>query len=76
MGDVIKFDGKTTQDLDPKEMLSALAGETDIEHVLVVAYREDGTLSYHSSNANVAEVNMWIDMFKHDVVVNPDFRED
>ena len=58
----------TDQDIDPKVALANIAGEKDVEHFAAMVLRDDGTITFHSSMADQAQVNLWLDMFKDGII--------
>jgi len=72
-GKIVNIDGSSHNeqimgDVDPQLALSVLAHDDGVEHFAAIVLRDDGTLTFHSSNGDAAEVNLWIDMFKNGLI--------
>lgn len=63
MGDVIKFKGPTTLDLEPNQVLASAADELDV--AIVVGVAKDGGFYFASSAADAGVALYWLERAKH-----------
>ena len=51
-------------DVDPNEMLARVAKDTNIEQAFILRVNKDGSLSFHCSTSDTAQINLWVDQWK------------
>ena len=67
MGEIVRFSGKTTLELDPQQVLQAAAGDEGWEEVVVVGYR-DGHIDVRISGDDWAPIYFLLDRVKRQIL--------
>jgi hypothetical protein len=70
VNNVVIFTKDTTLNINPNQMLKALAAQKGIRSAVVILDNDDGSLTYHSSETCRNRVNYWLDKAKHFILHN------
>lgn len=72
MAKIIPFRGVTKLDLDPEVVLRNLAEEADLEGVVVLGWRRDGSEFFSSTYADGGTVLWLLERLKQQLLKDPD----
>jgi len=67
MGDILRFTGSTSLDLDPERITSGLDPE-EFDEILVLGWSKDDDLIVSASTGKKAKLLYLIEQFRHDLM--------